>query len=70
MLASKTTIGIERVNEYEQKLRIKTIANKFQFIIIARYELNEVTVAGTVITFANHTTVLGLTLRGTPTESG
>ena len=61
MLTSKTTRGIERVNEYEQKLKIKTNANKFKLISISRYALNTVTVDGNVITFANRMAVLGLT---------
>ena len=64
MLARKTR-GIERVNAHGQKLRIKTAANRFKLISISRYAPIVVMVFGTVITFANQMTVLGLTLKRT-----
>ena len=62
MLARKTARAITRVNEYENKWKIKTNRNKFNLISISSSVPSDVVIEGERLPFVRHTKTLGLTL--------
>ena len=65
MLAIRTEREIKRINDFENKWKIKTSENKFKVLSISAKKPHDIRINNRVIPFANKITVLGLQISPT-----